>query len=255
MIILTYHKLSEEKNESSYTIRKKDIFKHLGYLNDNHYKCLLVNDLFENGKVANEIKKDKNIILTFDDGHKSDITLALPLLQRFESKATFFVTTNWIGKKGYMNEADLRELNAMGMSVQSHGKSHIFLDNSRLDLYMELMESKKMLEDILGQPVHYLSFPGGRYTDKVLRNARKVGFKAVFCSVPFYYAAGKYLPIFGRCMVKYSPANTNFYSLVNSSDFYQAKLKGYFIIKKAIRLLIGNNLYHILWKKFNLEST
>ncbi len=43
-----------------------------------------------------EIPK-KSVIVTFDDGHESDYTLALPLLRKFNFKATFFITTDWIG--------------------------------------------------------------------------------------------------------------------------------------------------------------
>src|SRR5207249_465536 len=42
-------------------------------------------------------------VLTFDDGHESNCSLALPLLHEAGFRATFFVTAGWIGQAPYMS--------------------------------------------------------------------------------------------------------------------------------------------------------
>jgi peptidoglycan/xylan/chitin deacetylase (PgdA/CDA1 family) len=45
--------------------------------------------------------KNKSIVITFDDGYKDNLTNALPLLQKHQLPATFFIPTNRLGYNGY----------------------------------------------------------------------------------------------------------------------------------------------------------
>lgn len=111
------------------------------------------------------------VAITFDDGTWSQFEHAFPALQRRGMTATFFVTTDWIGQRGFMGWKELRELTAAGMSVQSHTKSHPFL--SELDserLLVELSESKAALDRNLSQETTELSLPGGDAPRRPLRS-------------------------------------------------------------------------------------
>ncbi len=55
-----------------------------------------------------------------------------------------------------MSSGQLRELKEAGISVQSHAKTHVFLDELWIDeVYRELDQSKSTLEDILGKGVSF----------------------------------------------------------------------------------------------------
>lgn len=107
-------------------------------------------------------KSEKPICLTFDDGFSSDHDLALPELVKMNATATFFIVTDWIGKPGYLNEQQIRNLSNSGMQIGSHSKSHPnFLEITSMERLAELRESKLILENLIGKEVSTFSFPFG----------------------------------------------------------------------------------------------
>ncbi len=121
--------------------------------------------------------------ITFDDGHHSNADLALPVLKERGLWGIFFVTSDWIGRPGFMDEVQIRRLRAEGMLIGSHGCSHRYLsDLSAEELGRELEESKRRLEQIVGEPVKGVSLPGGRNHRLVGRLARRAGYEHVFTS-------------------------------------------------------------------------
>src|SRR6185295_13723322 len=106
---------------------------------------------------------ERRAVLTFDDGHQTNLEVALPLLEQYRRRAIFFITTDWIGTKGFMDIAGLRRLHATGMMLGSHGCSHtLFSEMTIPELRREMSDCKKKLEDILGAAVPALAQPGGR---------------------------------------------------------------------------------------------
>lgn len=99
----------------------------------------------------------KAIILNFDDDWKGQITHALPILEKYGFKATFFVTCgcltyqnssfcNNAGCDSAMTWDDIALLSELGHDIQSHGMSH--KDVTRLSsaaLEHEIRQSKQCL--------------------------------------------------------------------------------------------------------------
>lgn len=104
----------------------------------------------------------RRVAITFDDGTRSQFDHALPALLERGMTATFFVTTDWVGRPGYMSWGELRHLVECGMSVQSHSRSHPFLSECDAEqLRRELAGSKAVLDDELGQVTEQIGLPGG----------------------------------------------------------------------------------------------
>ena len=72
------------------------------------------------------INNDKVIMLGFDDGWKSQITYAKPILDKYGFKASFFVVCNYVnsGEIRRMNWQDIARLQKDGMDIESHSMSH-----------------------------------------------------------------------------------------------------------------------------------
>ena len=124
-------------------------------------------------------------LITFDDGHQSNCELALPVLKQLGLMAVFFITTDWIGRPGFLTEHQIRHLRREGMLIGSHGTSHrYFSDLSSAELRRELTDSKARLESILDEPVEGLSLPGGRSQRLLRKLATDAGYRHIFTSTP-----------------------------------------------------------------------
>jgi peptidoglycan/xylan/chitin deacetylase (PgdA/CDA1 family) len=124
-----------------------------------------------------------SVVLTFDDGRASDFEVAFPLLLEAGTRAEFFVNTAAIGRPGFLSWRQMAEMQARGMSFQSHGHDHVDLTPlPRRVVEWQLDESKRRLEDRLGSPVEFLAAPYGRLSRRVVEVAGQVGYRAVCTS-------------------------------------------------------------------------
>ena len=121
--------------------------------------------------------QQRSIVLTFDDGSASDLDIAAPELLRRGFRATFFVTTGFLGRPGYLTASQVRELCDLGFEIGSHGVTHRYLtDLSLAEARSELVDSRSTLQDITGRSIQRVSAPGGRWDRRVARLARDAGF-------------------------------------------------------------------------------
>src|SRR5205823_14167202 len=66
-----------------------------------------------------------------------------------------------------------------GIEFQSHTVTHRRLSElSDADVFCELVESRRTLEDLLGMHVSVIAYPWGERTDVTLRLAREAGYEA-----------------------------------------------------------------------------
>lgn len=125
---------------------------------------------------------DLRVALTFDDGCQSDLENAR-LLKAHGFDALFFIATEYIGRRGYLNADEILELQDLGMGIGSHSHQHALLTPMPdAEIEENLHRSKRILEDLLQDEIRHLSFPGGGYSSRVLRIGRRVGYQNFFSS-------------------------------------------------------------------------
>lgn len=97
---------------------------------------------------AQDVFGQKAVVLTFDDGWKNQVTSALPIMDKYGFKATFFIVCNYQDKEGRMTWDDVSNLGKLGHDIQSHTMNHRDLAKlSMKDLEYEVGESKKCLSE------------------------------------------------------------------------------------------------------------
>ncbi|HET7392029.1 MAG TPA: polysaccharide deacetylase family protein [Nitrososphaeraceae archaeon] len=76
--------------------------------------------------ISSVVNSNKAIMLGFDDGWKSQITYAKPILDKYGFKASFFVVCNYVnsGEIRRMNWQDIAALQKDGMDIESHSMTH-----------------------------------------------------------------------------------------------------------------------------------
>jgi peptidoglycan/xylan/chitin deacetylase (PgdA/CDA1 family) len=122
---------------------------------------------------------------TFDDGGVSALRAA-DALDRCGLHGHFFITTNYIGTRGFVDWRDLRDLYERGHVIGSHSCTHPLRMGhcSWPQLLDEWTRSAATLANILGVAVTAGSVPGGDFAPQVAEAAAEAGFKDLFTSEP-----------------------------------------------------------------------
>lgn len=135
-------------------------------------------------KLIDDLRPDQQrICITFDDGNKSDIKVALPILKDFNRTAWFFPSSEFLGEPDYLTANDLILLRDAGMEIGSHGTAHArWTDLSDAQLNCELKRSIKTLATVLGINITAVAVPFGAYDRRVLRILKHFCLSTVFTS-------------------------------------------------------------------------
>lgn len=113
---------------------------------------------------ANQRCPASPVALTFDDGYMDAYTAALPILQRYGFRGTFYIVSNFVGQPGYMGWGELAGLRDAGMELGSHSVSHPNLTElDATELAHQILQSKADLEQNLHIHVTSFCYPSGAY--------------------------------------------------------------------------------------------
>ena len=139
---------------------------------------------------------ERPALITFDDGLASLYELALPVLREERAPAVVFMVagevggrTTWMPNPAHRGEPmlsweQLRELQAAGVAIGSHGLTHARLTElPRERVAEELGESKRRLESGLGTAVEMVAYPDGACDAATEQAAREAGYRAGFSTV------------------------------------------------------------------------
>ena len=105
--ILTYHGLSNEQAPSEnglYTLTAEQFEVQMAYLSEKKFQTVSLDKVVD-WRSGKPLPK-RPIVITFDDGFKSDLSVAFPVLKRYGYQATFFVNPGTLGQNGYLTEED-----------------------------------------------------------------------------------------------------------------------------------------------------
>lgn len=184
-IIFTFHGLQNDRlkndlprsaSEARYTVSSEKLEFLLDHITEK--SCIPVSGI-------NGFDSGHRIIITFDDGLLSDYEIAFPILKTYGIKATFFITVENIGKPGYVQVKQLKEMAANGMDIASHGMRHAYLvDMEKKDAMREIIESKNRLEQIIGASIKSYAPVGGHYHRWMIEIARETGYYHFATMIP-----------------------------------------------------------------------
>lgn len=167
-IVLTYHSIMDEPatEYANFFVRQSDFEEQIAFLKSEGFEFLFAHEYDKPCK--------KGVIITFDDGYKDNLTTALPVLQKYNAKATIFVTTGLLGRQLYLTEEDVKLMAANPLiSFGSHTVSHPDLTSASdaADIAEEFSESKDVLENLTGQDVETVAYPFGAINTMVTKIA------------------------------------------------------------------------------------
>lgn len=123
----------------------------------------------------------KPFLLTFDDSRKEHSTLVAPLLEKYGFRASFFVMTVTIGKKGYLSAGDIQYLHKQGNNIGAHTWDHPhLLKTGQMDVEKQIIKPRSVLEKITGSPVTTFAYPFGEWNDWMIEKLHQNGYILAF---------------------------------------------------------------------------
>lgn len=137
-------------------------------------------------QVVDRASDGNRFIITADDGGVSYYTQIADRLEQRGWRGACFVTTDFIGRRGFLDRRQIRALADRGHEIGSHSASHPprFSACSREVMLEEWRSSRAALEDLLGHPVRIASLPGGYLSRTVVSTAADAGYTLLFTSEP-----------------------------------------------------------------------
>ena len=159
---LMYHRFNENKYPS--TNIQMDIFeKQMEIIKEQDYEFYDPKNFV---KEFEKIKENKKILITIDDAFKSFYTEAWPFLKEKKIPFILFVSTEPIGKYGYMNWDEIKEIdNSEFGYIGHHSHTHKYLiDMSDKEFENDIETATKIFKNQLGYVPNIFSYPFGEYS-------------------------------------------------------------------------------------------
>ncbi len=172
-----YHRFNESKYPS--TNIQMDIFKQqIEVIKESNYKF---NNPNKFKKMFNSPKIKKEILITIDDAFLSFYKEAWPYLKKNKIPFILFVSTEPVGKRGYMTWDQIREVESEDFAfIGHHSHSHDYLINETNDQFiLDIEKANKIFLKELGYIPDLFSYPFGEYS-KFMKNYISENFKFAF---------------------------------------------------------------------------
>ena len=161
ILALMYHRFDENKYPS--TNIKMDVFKeHIKIIKNNNFEFLNPKKFHDE---FYKVKKNKKILLTIDDAFSSFYINAWPYLKQNKIPFILFISTEPVGKNGYMNWTQIKEIEKESFAfIGNHSHSHDYMvDYDFLNFSQDIDKSIKIFKENIGYNPKFFSYPFGEY--------------------------------------------------------------------------------------------
>ncbi len=184
VLALSFHQISDNPS-SDFTVSNENFRQQMKILKDKGYHSISLEQL-DAWINAHAKLPPKPVLITFDDGNRSDYTDAFPILKQVGFTAALFLLSDRVASSdASLSEQLIREMIENHFSIGVHGLSHKSLvGQSRTTLSKETMHSKKQIEKRLKIKCDFFAYPYGNF-DEIVENAIKTaGYKGAFTTIP-----------------------------------------------------------------------
>ncbi len=199
--VLMYHMISTHRPGAKFNglrVTPARFEAQLAWLRREGWHFFTVSELWEHWETLPE----RSVAITFDDGYADNLHNALPLLEKYDAKATIYMVVDrhdrdWsTAKKAHHNsgelarepklsDEELQRLVASGrIEIGSHTLTHINLRTTPAeDKRRELAESRRLLQTQTGQAVASFAYPFGIYGEADVALTREAGYTTAVTTI------------------------------------------------------------------------
>lgn len=191
-----YHEVAERSAPGfeKYTVTPRAFAAQMRWLARAGYSAIGLDAVLAQRARGTELPR-RPVVLTFDDGFRSCVEWAVPVLQAYDFTATFYLVVGLMGQASRWLRAShgfelplidwptARRLADAGFHCGAHSMTHPHLQTlAPARCRYELVESRRIAEQELGREVGHLAYPFGSYDAPVRQMAADAGFRSA-CSV------------------------------------------------------------------------
>ena len=172
-----YHRFNETKYPS--TNIQMDVFKeHIKFIENSIFDFYNPKEFEKN---FNNPKKEKKILLTIDDAFLSFYTEAWPFLKKNKIPFILFVSTEPVGKKGYMTWDQIKEIEKTDFGfIGHHSHTHEYLiDKTNEEFISDIKLANQIFLNQSGYIPSLFSYPFGEYS-KLMKDFISENFNMAF---------------------------------------------------------------------------
>ena len=177
ILSLMYHRFNESAYPST-NIQMKIFKNQIEMIESSNYNFYNPNNFKKEFSVP---KTNKKILITIDDAFQSFYLEAWPFLKKNKIPFILFVSTEPVGKSGYMNWDQIREIETEEFAfIGHHSHTHEYLIDKNNDQFiLDIEQANKIFLDELGYIPSLFSYPFGEYS-KFMRDYISQNFQFAF---------------------------------------------------------------------------
>jgi peptidoglycan/xylan/chitin deacetylase (PgdA/CDA1 family) len=173
-VIVVFHRVNDDFPNDPLTCSSQEFEEFVRFF-ARFFEVVSLGELLE--RLATGADLTSVLAITFDDGYRGNATIAAPILERHSLRASFFVTTKFIGtdfvpwwdaEKGietrWMTWDQVRSLRVAGHEIGSHTETHVDLGVvSREEARREIGDASARIDAELREHSGLFAYPyGGR---------------------------------------------------------------------------------------------
>ena len=171
ILSLMYHRFNENRYPS--TNIQMDVFKqHIEIIKKLKYNFFNPSELEKKFHIT---KIEKKILITIDDAFSSFYENAWPYLKEEKIPFILFISTETVGRNGYMNWSQIKELEKESIAfIGNHSHSHGYLVDLKNDHFInDIDKSSAIFKEKLGYNPIFFSYPFGEYSSLIKKYIAK----------------------------------------------------------------------------------
>lgn len=173
--VLLYHRVGTDKDDL--TVSVEHFRRDMEFLAREGYHTLSLAEARTRILDRSSPLPPRPLMITFDDGYLDNYLNAFPILAEYGLTASFYIISGMLDEEERVNAAQIREMRRFGMDFGSHTVTHRPLaELTPGEAREELQNSKRELEDLLGEAIHFIAYPCGSHNEETLKLAREAGY-------------------------------------------------------------------------------
>jgi peptidoglycan/xylan/chitin deacetylase (PgdA/CDA1 family) len=187
--ILMYHVINSPPAGAPFPglyVSPSELAAQMAVLHEAGYHAVTMDQLLAYWREGVPLPAGKPIVLSFDNGYRSQYTQALPILRRY----------GWVGvenlqlsglppSQGGMSEGEIRSLVASGWELDTQGYSHAeLIALPPAALHYQVAVARELLRRRYHVPVNWFCYPSGHYNAAVVAEVKAAGYVGSTTVVP-----------------------------------------------------------------------